>query len=278
MLFQLFQTEQSDAEFLAGESRLVFRSRINEHRDRRVAVRRFRVSEHRLILEDVSRSFLDVDREDDFAVVVFIHHLQRFRVVVLVVLQVLNNTYYELARPESGLTLEKAFTQTHPSVSTEDYKSAVTFLKYWPQKDRPSATNIDAILRSIGQDKMLDKVTYKSKEGYFLVKFDEKQEYTPAHPIAKFGSQMYEKGLQVAVVSNNNDADDLFSDISAELRKFNKDIPALIIVDTAIHKDVRRQLARKFMSSLTLVTFIILDRVMALLLRIFLCGFVVLLV
>ncbi len=38
----------------------------------------------------------------------------------------------------------------------------------------------------------------------------------------------------------------------------------MVIVDAAIHKDVRRQLARKFMSSLTLVTFIILDRVMAL--------------
>lgn len=174
------------------------------------------------------------------------------------------NAYYELAKPESGLTLEKAFTQTHPNVSSEDYKSAVTFLKYWPQKDRQSATNVDAIMRSIGQDKMLDKVTYKSKEGYFFVKFDEKQEYTPAHPIAKFGSQMYEKGLQVGIVSGSDDADDLFSDISAVLRKFNKDIPALIIVDTAIHKDVRRQLARKFMSSLTLVTFIILDRVMAL--------------
>ncbi len=171
-------------------------------------------------------------------------------------------SFYENAREESGLSLEKAFTQSHPTVNTEDYQSAVTFLKNWPHKVRATKANIEAILRSLGQESTLK--TIAEKEGYFLIKFDDPQDNMSPHPIAEYGSIMYEKGLQVAVVEKASDLEKLTRNINSALRSMDKDIPALLLVDTAIHLDIRSQLAKAFMSSLRIYTFIILDRVMAL--------------
>ena len=171
-------------------------------------------------------------------------------------------SFYESAKKESGLALDKAFTQSHPIADTEDYRSAVAFLKKWPHKTKVTKVEIEVILRNIGHENTLKSVS--EKDGIFTAKFNDPLDDMSPHPIAEFGSMMYANGLQIAVIDNASDQEDLYRTINANLRSMNKDIPVLMIVDTAIHLDVRRQLAKMFMSSLRIYSFIILDRVMAL--------------
>lgn len=171
-------------------------------------------------------------------------------------------SFYESAKVESGLSLDKAFTQSHSTTDTEDYRSAVAFLENWPQKAKANKAGIETILRNIGHDNTLKSVT--EKDGIFTARFNDPLDDMSPHPIAEFGSIMYMNGLQIAVVDNASDQEDLYRTINARLRTMDKGIPVLIIVDTAIHLDVRRQLAKMFMSSLRIYNFIILDRVMAL--------------
>lgn len=171
-------------------------------------------------------------------------------------------SFYEDAKKESGLSLEKAFTQSHPTADTEDYRSAVTFLKNWPDRDKPTRAAVENILRNIGHEDTIKNVT--DTEFGFNARFNEPLVDFFPHPIAEFGSVMYENGLQIAVIGNYPDLEDLFRNINITIRAMKVGIPVLLIVDTAIHLDVRRQLAGMFMTSLRIYTFIILDRVMAL--------------
>ncbi len=134
-------------------------------------------------------------------------------------------------------------------------------LRAWPET-RTTAPEIFKILKYMGLDLKNVNATRNDGTGFHAeIRSPGRIENYP-HPIANFGSVMYEKGLDIELIFGNKTPETLFSDINGILQK-SSGKPLLIMVNCAIRLADRRKLARLISESLrTTAPCLVMDRVL----------------
>lgn len=132
-------------------------------------------------------------------------------------------------------------------------------LRAWPET-RTTAPEIFKILKYMGLDlKNVSAIRTDGVSFHADVKSPGRIENYP-HPIANFGSMLYEKGLDIELIFGNKTPDTLFTDINGILQK-SSGKPLMIMVNCAIRLPDRRKLAKRISESLrTTAPCLVMDR------------------
>lgn len=146
-----------------------------------------------------------------------------------------------------------------------NHKNGGEMLKMWPQS--PEAITPyrmrSILIRLCPEIDSVDSIG-KSTDGHVAVTFKPRTSMDFAHPIADFGTNMIDGGLDVFYLGGNRSADQYFDMIRSQIGKSTQHA-VIFFANSAMSLSTRRQLASKIWHELRFAKpLIILDRVLAL--------------
>ncbi len=173
-------------------------------------------------------------------------------------------TYYA-AVSNVNTPLEAVF-NTRNSHNRKGYVgSGREMLRAWPQSPEAiNPHNVSGILTRMNLEVDSVATVGKNSEGHAAVRFKPRTAMDVVHPIADFGTNMLEGGLDVFYLAGNKTADQYFDMIRSQIGK-GTEHAAVFFVNTAMSLSVRRQLTSKIWHELRSARpLLIFDRVLAL--------------
>lgn len=173
-------------------------------------------------------------------------------------------TYYA-AVSNVNTSLEAVFTARNSHNRKGYVGSGREMLRAWPQSPEAiNPHNVSGILTRMNLEVDSVATVGKNSEGHAAVRFKPRTAMDVVHPIADFGTNMLEGGLDVFYLAGNKTADQYFDMIRSQIGK-GTEHAAVFFVNTAMSLSVRRQLTSKIWHELRSARpLLIFDRVLAL--------------
>lgn len=172
-----------------------------------------------------------------------------------------NDELYRNARLDTRKSLSTVFENMHRRLTNATLKTGDILMKAWPEGSTLQGDKVRTFFTEM--DLPVNNVT--GQETGFRVTFQDRGiVWDYPHPIADFGSRMDERGIDVALISGNQNAAGYHAEIDKLLRRIHNDRSLLLFINSAITVNDRRKLAKSISRLTSSKPFILLDRCLAL--------------
>lgn len=185
--------------------------------------------------------------------------------------EAVNEQYYLDTKTIRNTSLLSVFERTSRTrVRGTEQRTGAAFLQKWPESPQNMYNNAADLLKGLDLN-VANVVKFTDAKGntdsaHAVVTFHpQKRSWDYAHPIANFGTLMYEKGLHVICIPSALDARGYFERIRECINTCGNAQAVMIVINAALPLNMRRTIASMIWHELNAATpFIFIDRMLAL--------------